>query len=29
MPQPLDLAVAGNGTVAALIEPAGRVGWMC
>ncbi|QXM24981.1 glycoside hydrolase family 15 protein [Elioraea tepida] len=29
MPQPLDLAVAGNGTVAALIEPTGRVVWMC
>ena len=29
MPQPLDLAVAGNGTVAALIDPSGRVVWMC
>jgi GH15 family glucan-1,4-alpha-glucosidase len=29
MPQPLDLAVIGNGTIAALIDPRGRVGWMC
>jgi hypothetical protein len=29
MPQPLDLAVVGNGTVGALIDPRGRVGWMC
>jgi GH15 family glucan-1,4-alpha-glucosidase len=29
MPQPLDLAVAGNGTVAALITPQARVVWMC
>ncbi|MBX9700109.1 MAG: glycoside hydrolase family 15 protein [Acetobacteraceae bacterium] len=29
MTQPLDLAVAGNGTVAALIDTRGRIGWMC
>ncbi|TQF78293.1 glycoside hydrolase family 15 protein [Elioraea sp. Yellowstone] len=29
MPQPLDLAVAGNGTVAALIDTAARVTWLC
>jgi len=29
MHQPLDLAVIGNGTVAALITPSGRVNWMC
>jgi GH15 family glucan-1,4-alpha-glucosidase len=29
MPQPLDLAVAGNGTVAALIDPTARVSWLC
>ncbi len=29
MPQPLDLAVAGNGTVAALIAPDASVRWMC
>lgn len=29
MPQPLDLAVAGNGTVAALITPEARVNWLC
>ncbi|HEV7455344.1 MAG TPA: glycoside hydrolase family 15 protein [Roseococcus sp.] len=28
-PQPLDLAATGNGTVAALISPAGAVNWMC
>lgn len=29
MPQPLDLAVAGNGTIAALIDTAARVSWLC
>ena len=29
MPQPLDLAVAGNGTIAALIDPNARVSWLC
>ncbi|MCU0888361.1 MAG: glycoside hydrolase family 15 protein [Rubritepida sp.] len=29
MPQPLDLAAIGNGTVAALVTPTGRVNWMC
>jgi GH15 family glucan-1,4-alpha-glucosidase len=29
MAQPLDLAVAGNGAIAALINPTGRVVWMC
>ncbi len=29
MTQPLDLAIAGNGTVAALINPEGRISWMC
>jgi GH15 family glucan-1,4-alpha-glucosidase len=29
MPQPLDLAVAGNGTVAALIDTTSRVLWLC
>lgn len=28
-PQPLDLAAIGNGTVAALVTPAGRVNWLC
>jgi GH15 family glucan-1,4-alpha-glucosidase len=29
MPQPLDLAVVGNGTVGALIDPRGCIRWMC
>lgn len=29
MPQPLDLAVTGNGGAAALIDPRARVCWMC
>jgi GH15 family glucan-1,4-alpha-glucosidase len=29
MSQPLDLAIVGNGTLAALINPEGRVSWMC
>jgi len=29
MPQPLDLAAIGNGTIAALVDPNGRVPWMC
>jgi GH15 family glucan-1,4-alpha-glucosidase len=29
MPQPLDLAAIGNGTVAALVTPTGRITWMC
>ena len=29
MPQPLDLAVAGNGTIAALIDRNARVSWLC
>jgi GH15 family glucan-1,4-alpha-glucosidase len=29
MPQPLDLAVAGNGTIAALIDTTARVSWLC
>ncbi len=29
MTQPLDLAIAGNGTIAALITPHGRINWMC
>ncbi len=29
MTQPLDLAIAGNGTLAALIDRTGRIGWMC
>ncbi|WP_424814650.1 glycoside hydrolase family 15 protein [Roseococcus sp. YIM B11640] len=29
MPQPLDLAAIGNGTVSALVSREGRVGWMC
>jgi GH15 family glucan-1,4-alpha-glucosidase len=29
MHQPLDLAAVGNGRVAALITPSGRVNWMC
>jgi GH15 family glucan-1,4-alpha-glucosidase len=29
MPQPLDLAVAGNGAIAALIDPNSRVCWLC
>ncbi|MBY0333107.1 MAG: glycoside hydrolase family 15 protein [Acetobacteraceae bacterium] len=29
MTQPLDLAIAGNGTLAALIDPRGRINWLC
>ncbi|MCC7282258.1 MAG: glycoside hydrolase family 15 protein [Acetobacteraceae bacterium] len=29
MTAPLDLAVVGNGTVGALIDTGGRIGWMC
>ena len=29
MPQPLDLAVVGNGTIGALVAPNSTVRWMC